>query len=422
MLSDASEQELTQRETELAARFVEIKARGLRLNMARGKPSLEQLDLAGPMLDLPGNNNFRDAEGTDCRSYGNIDGLPEMKQFFSGILNCPTENVIIGGNSSLAMMHDSLLRAYIWGVPGGDAPWQEQGTIRFLCPSPGYDRHFKITELFGFELPPVDMTEQGPNMDQVESLASNPSVKGIWCVPRYSNPTGVTYSEDVIQRLAQMQTAPDFRIIWDNAYAEHHLVSRSTPLGDILAACNAAGHPERVLMFASTSKMSFAGGGVAAMAASNPNIADARTKIGVRTIGPDKLNQLRQLQFFRDLSGLRAHMREHARVLKPKFELVQEILRRELGGKHIARWSNPDGGYFVSLDVPDGCARQVIAVAKEAGVTLTPAGATFPHGLDPNDRNIRIAPTFPAPEEIRSAMEVLALCVELVAIRQRRAT
>ena len=420
ILDDMSTHELAGRETELAARFNKIKALGLQLNMARGKPSLEQLDLSGPMLGLPGSNDFLDAEGTDCRSYGGIDGLPEMKRFFGGILNCPTKNVIIGGNSSLSMMHDALLRAYIWGVPGYDAPWQEQGTIRFLCPSPGYDRHFKITELFGFELLPVEMAEYGPNMDQVEALASDQSVKGIWCVPRYSNPTGVTYNDEVIGRLAQMQAAPDFRILWDNAYAEHHLVDRPAPLGDILAMCITAGHPDRVLMFASTSKMSFAGGGVAAMAASEPNIADSRAKIGIRTIGPDKINQLRQLRFFKDLNGLRAHMREHARLLKPKFELVQEILKRELGDKRIARWSNPDGGYFVSLDVPDGCARQIIALAKEAGITLTPAGATFPHGLDPNDRNIRIAPTFPAVKEIRQALEVLALCVELVAIRVQR--
>ena len=420
ILDDMSTHELAGRETELAARFNKIKALGLQLNMARGKPSLEQLDLSGPMLELPGSNDFLDAEGTDCRSYGGIDGLPEMKRFFGGILNCPTKNVIIGGNSSLSMMHDALLRAYIWGVPGYDAPWQEQGTIRFLCPSPGYDRHFKITELFGFELLPVEMAEYGPNMDQVEALASDQSVKGIWCVPRYSNPTGVTYNDEVIGRLAQMQAAPDFRILWDNAYAEHHLVDRPAPLGDILAMCITAGHPDRVLMFASTSKMSFAGGGVAAMAASEPNIADSRAKIGIRTIGPDKINQLRQLRFFKDLNGLRAHMREHARLLKPKFELVQEILKRELGDKRIARWSNPDGGYFVSLDVPDGCARQIIALAKEAGITLTPAGATFPHGLDPNDRNIRIAPTFPAAKEIRQALEVLALCVELVAIRVQR--
>ena len=420
ILDEMSVQELAQQEAELATRFEEIKTLGLHLNMARGKPSVEQLDLACPMLELPGSDNFRDTEGNDCRSYGNNDGLLEMKEFFGGILNCPTENVIVGGNSSLAMMHDALLRAYIWGAPGGDAPWREQGTIRFLCPSPGYDRHFKITELFGFELLPVDMTERGPNMNQVESLTSDPSVKGIWCVPRYSNPTGITYSDKVIQRLAQMQTVPDFRIMWDNAYAEHHLTAQPAPLGDILTACNVAGHPERVLMFASTSKMSFAGGGVAAMGASNANITDARAKIAVRTIGPDKLNQLRQLRFFKDLNGLRAHMRNHASLLKPKFKLVQEILQRELGNKHIARWSNPDGGYFVSLDVPDGCARQVIALAEEAGVTLTPAGATFPHGLDPNDRNIRIAPTFPAPKDISCAMEVLALCIELAAVRQQR--
>ena len=419
MLDSLSPPQLAKREAELGFRVASLQTRGQQLNMARGRPSPEQLDLANPMLALPSRADYQSTEGIDCRSYGGIDGLPEMKQLFGDILGCPAQNIVVGGNSSLAMMHDALVRAYVWGTSGGDTPWREQGTIRFLCPSPGYDRHFLITELFGFEMLPVEMTSTGPNMDQVESLALDPSVKGIWCVPRYSNPTGVTYSDAVIDRLAQMQAAPDFRIFWDNAYAEHHLVDHPTSLGNILAACAAADHSDRVLMFASTSKMSFAGGGVAAMGASAHNIADARTKIGVQTIGPDKLNQLRQLHFFKDLNGLRAHMRAHACILKPKFDLVEDILQRELGDKQIAHWSKPAGGYFVNLDVPDGCARQVIALTAEAGVTLTPAGASFPHGLDPNDRNIRIAPTFPALKDIRQAIEILTLCVELVAIRER---
>jgi aspartate/methionine/tyrosine aminotransferase len=419
MLYSLSPPQLVKREAELDSRVASFQTRGQQLNMARGRPSPEQLDLANPMLTLPGNADYQSAGGIDCRSYGGIDGLPEMKQLFGGILNCPAQNIVVGGNSSLAMMHDALVRAYVWGLSGSDMPWREQGTVRFLCPSPGYDRHFLITELFGFEMLPVEMTPTGPNMDQVESLSLDPSVKGIWCVPRYSNPTGATYSDEIVERLGQMQAAPDFRIFWDNAYAEHHLVDDPTPLANILAACARADHADRVLMFASTSKMSFAGGGVAAMGASAHNIADARTKIGVQTIGPDKLNQLRQLHFFRDLNGLRSHMRAHACILKPKFDLVEKILHRELGDKQIAQWSKPTGGYFVSLNVPDGCARQTIALAAEAGVTLTPAGASFPHGLDPNDRNIRIAPTFPALEDVRQAMEILTLCVELVAIRDR---
>ena len=419
MLDSLSPPQLAKREAELGFRLASLQTRGQQLNMARGRPSPEQLDLANPMLALPSKTDYQSTEGIDCRSYGGIDGLPEMKQLFGDILGCPAQNIVVGGNSSLAMMHDALVRAYVWGASGGDTPWREQGTIRFLCPSPGYDRHFLITELFGFEMLPVEMTSTGPNMDQVESLAVDPSVKGIWCVPRYSNPTGVTYSDAVAERLAQMQAAPDFRIFWDNAYAEHHLVDHPTSLGNILAACAAVDHSDRVLMFASTSKMSFAGGGVAAMGASAHNIADARTKIGVQTIGPDKLNQLRQLRFFKDLNGLRTHMRAHAHILKPKFDLVEDILQRELGDKQIAHWSKPAGGYFVNLDVPDGCARQVIALTAEAGVTLTPAGSSFPHGLDPNDRNIRIAPTFPALKDVRQAMEILTLCVELVAIRER---
>jgi DNA-binding transcriptional MocR family regulator len=370
------------------------------------------------MLALPGNADYQSAEDIDCRSYGGIDGLLEMKKLFGGIFDCPTENIIVGGNSSLAMMHDALARAYVWGTSDSDIPWREQGTIRFLCPSPGYDRHFLITELFGFEMLPVEMTKTGPNMDQVESLTSDYSVKGIWCVPRYSNPTGVTYSDVVVERLARLRAAPDFRIFWDNAYAEHHLVDHPTPLGNILAACSTADHADRVLMFASTSKISFAGGGVAAMGTSAHNIAEARAKIGVQTIGPDKLNQLRQLRFFKDLAGLRTHMRAHAAILKPKFDLVAEILQRELGNKGIAHWSKPDGGYFINLEVPNGCARKIIALTGEAGVTLTPAGASFPHRLDPNDRNIRIAPTYPTLEDIRQAMTILTLCVEIVALRE----
>ncbi|MBO66959.1 MAG: aminotransferase [Acidiferrobacteraceae bacterium] len=413
-----SESELIRLQSDLAVRLKRAKDRGYQLNISRGNPSPEQLDLANPMLSLPGPSDYISKDNIDCRSYGIVDGLFEMKQLFAGILECPVENIIIGGNSSLTMMHDALFRAYQWGASASTIPWRKQGTIRFLCPSPGYDRHFSITELFGFEMLPVEMTQDGPNMDQVEALCLDSSVKGIWCVPRYSNPTGITYSHEVINRLAQMETANDFRIFWDNAYAEHHLILEPDPLENILDACIKNGNEDRVLMFASTSKMSLAGAGVAAIGASSANIQDARTKIGVQTIGPDKINQLRHMIFFEDLDGLRNHMHKHARILKPKFDLVEEILQRELGEKNIAKWSKPKGGYFISLDVPNGCARRVIAMTEEAGVTLTPAGASFPHGLDPNDCNIRIAPTFPSMEDLGRAIELLAICTQLVAINK----
>lgn len=415
-MNPLSQSELIQLQNDLGARLKRAKDSGYQLNISRGNPSPEQLDLATPMLSLPGPSDYISKDNIDCRSYGIVDGLPEMKQLFAGILECPMENIIIGGNSSLTMMHDALFRAYQWGSGATTIPWRKQGTIRFLCPSPGYDRHFSITELFGFEMLPVEMTAEGPNMDQVEALCSDSSVKGIWCVPRYSNPTGITYDDKVINRLAGMETAPDFRIFWDNAYAEHHLTLEPNPLKNILDACIETGNDDRVLMFASTSKISLAGAGVAAIGASLANIQDARTKIRIQTIGSDKINQLRHMLFFKDLEGLRKHMRKHASILRPKFELVEEILQRELGEKNIATWSKPNGGYFISLDVPSGCARRVIAMTEDAGVTLTPAGASFPHGLDPNDCNIRIAPTYPSIEDLGRAIELLAICIQLVAI------
>lgn len=419
MQQPATPDELQQRETELSQRFEAACQAGLSLDITRGKPSPEQLDLADALLAMPGSNTYTDADGTDCRNYGGIDGLPAMKQLFAEILGCQSADVIVGGNSSLTMMHDAIVRGMLFGVPGGDQPWGQQGTVRFLCPAPGYDRHFEITGHLGFELLNVDLTEQGPDMDRVEALAADPAVKGIWCVPRYSNPTGITYSEEVTQRLAQMEAAPDFRIIWDNAYAEHHLGDVRQPVPDILAACRKAGHPDRVLVFTSTSKMTVAGAGVSAMAASPANIADARRHLAVQTIGPDKLNQLRHLKFFKNIDGLRAHMARIADILKPKFDLVQEILERELGGKGIATWSKPDGGYFVSVNVPDDCARTVIEMAGKAGVKLTPAGAPFAYGLDPHNRVIRLAPSFPPLADIQQAMEIFTLCVELASIRQQ---
>lgn len=419
MLQTSNQEVLMKREAELRASLSGSRGLDFQLNIARGLPSPEQLDLANSLLTVPGVNQYQNTNGVDCRNYGAIDGLLEMKKLFAGILDCSAENIIVGNNSSLSMMHDALMRAYVWGTSENELAWREQGTIRFLCPSPGYDRHFSISELFGFEMLPIEMTDAGPNMDQVEALALDPSVKGIWCVPRYSNPTGVTYSESTVNRLAKMEAAPDFRVFWDNAYAEHHLVDQPAPLANILDACALNDHPDRVLMFASTSKISFAGSGIAAMGASANNISEAIKKIRIRTIGSDKLNQLRHIHFFKDLETLRSHMKAHAKILKPKFDLVDEILHRELGGKQIAQWSKPDGGYFINLDVPDGCARKTISLAAESGVVLTPAGSSFPNGFDPNDRNIRIAPTFPQLSQIKEAIEIIVICVELVAIQQQ---
>lgn len=407
---------------ELEARYAGFKARGLKLDMTRGKPSPEQLDLADALLDRP-RRGFGALDGTDGRNYGGVDGLPEMKELFSPILDAPPEQIVIGGNSSLQMMHDAVVRAILHGVPGGVGPWGRLPSIRFLCPAPGYDRHFAICQHFGIEMLPIEMGAEGPDMDRVEELVlSDASIVAMWCVPKYSNPTGVTYSDRVVERLARMRTAAaDFRLLWDNAYAVHDLYPEGDRLADIISACRRAGHENRPLAFASTSKISFAGAGIAALASSPANVADAKRHLSIQTIGPDKVNQLRHVDLFGDFAGIRRHMRRHAEILRPKFEAVAECFDRELGGKGImsaiASWTNPRGGYFVSLDTLDGCASRVVAMAEAVGVKLTPAGATFPRGLDPRDRNIRIAPSMPSVAQIRSAMEVLAVCVALASLR-----
>ena len=405
---------LRARGDELRARYDAATERRLGLDMTRGKPCAEQLDLSLGMLEL---RDYRAADGTDCRNYGVLEGLPEARRLFAEILEVEPVEVIVGGNSSLALMHDTIVQALLKGMPDAP-PWTAQPGVRFLCPTPGYDRHFAICERFGIEMISIEMHGDGPDMDAVEELAgSDPSVKGLWCVPRYSNPTGATYSESVVERCARMQTAaPDFRIFWDNAYAVHHLVERPAPLRSILAACRAAGHPDRPFIFTSTSKISFAGGGVSAVAASPANLRHLLAGLSIQTIGHDKLNQLRHVQFFRDAAGVAAHMRRHAAILKPKFDAVAETLDRELGGTGVATWSRPEGGYFVSLDTLDGCAAKVVAMAAAAGVKLTQAGATFPYGQDPRDRNIRLAPSLPSLAEIRQAMELVALCVQIVSI------
>ncbi|WP_437965279.1 aminotransferase class I/II-fold pyridoxal phosphate-dependent enzyme [Sorangium sp. So ce260] len=405
---------------ELEARYDAFEARGLKLDMTRGKPSSEQLDLANGMLPLPDASDLVASDGSDTRNYGGLDGLPEMKAIFAEMLEVPSAQVIVGGNSSLTMMHDAVVRALLHGVPDGNGAWSKQPKVKFLCPSPGYDRHFAICEHHGIEMITVDLNDAGPDMDQVERLVSeDAAVKGMWCVPKYSNPTGTTYAPEVVRRLASMKTAAaDFRLFWDNAYAVHDLYAEGDRLADIVSACQSAGNPNRPIVFASTSKISFAGSGVAAMASSPANVADAKKHLGIQTIGPDKVNQLRHVRFFKDYKGLLSHMQRHAELLRPKFEAVTSIFERELGGKGIASWTSPRGGYFVSLDTLDGCAKEVVRLANKAGVKLTGAGATSPYGRDPRDRNIRIAPSLPPLDQIRVAMDVVAVCVQLASVRK----
>jgi len=412
--------DLQARAQRLDERYLRFKALGLVLDMTRGKPCAEQLDLSLGLLDCLGQNDYRAADGSDCRNYGGLEGLPEARKLFAEFLEVDPSEVIVGGNSSLAMMHDTLTQAVLRGMPGGTAAWRTQPAVKFLCPSPGYDRHFAICQHLGIDMLTVGMNANGPDMDEVEPLvAADASIKGIWCVPKYSNPTGITFSDDVVERLARMRTAaPDFRIFWDNAYTVHHLTETPDRLANLFAACKAVGHADRVLIFGSTSKVSFAGAGVAAMAASAANVRHLKSGMAIQTIGPDKLNQLRHVRFFRDMAGIAAHMQKHAGILRPKFSAVEEVLTRELGGTGVAGWSRPRGGYFVSLDTPDGCAKAVVAMAADAGVQLTQAGATFPHGRDPRDRNIRLAPSLPPLDEIKQALELVAVCVQRVSIAQ----
>jgi DNA-binding transcriptional MocR family regulator len=405
--------------TSAERRYQEFKAMGLKLDMTRGKPSSEQLDLAAALLTNLDPSDYTAADGTDTRNYGGLDGLAEMKAIFADMMETTPAQVVVGGNSSLQMMHDTIVRALLHGVPDGDGPWSRRPPVKFICPTPGYDRHFAICQHHGIEMVSVDMTDEGPDMDRVERLvAGDASIKGMWLVPKYSNPTGVTCSGAVVLRLARMKTAaPDFRLLWDNAYAVHDLYDRGDDLTNILTAAASAGHPNRPIVFVSTSKISFAGAGVAAMAASPANVADVKRHASIQTIGPDKVTQLRHVRFFGSLAGIRAHMQRHAALLRPKFEAVTRVFEAELGGKGLASWTTPRGGYFVSLDTLDGCASDVVRLAEEAGVKLTGAGATFPYGRDPRDRNIRIAPSLPPLAQVEQAMQVVAACVELASAR-----
>jgi len=402
---------------ELTHRYDRFRQENLQLDMTRGKPGPEQLDLSMEMLHILGPQDYRASNGLDCRNYGSLDGLPEMKAIFADFLGASPSEVLIGGNASLSLMHDTVVNAMLHGVPGSKKPWNKEEKVRFLCPVPGYDRHFNICQHLGIEMINIEMTDEGPDMDAVEAWVSgDATVKGIWCVPRYSNPTGVTFSEQVVRRLAVMPAAAeDFRIMWDNAYAVHHLTDTPRPLANILQACKEAGHPNRVFMYGSTSKITFAGAGVSAMAGSEENIAWMLTHRFMQTIGPDKLNQLRHVRFFGDMEGIRSHMKKHAAILKPKFRAVDEILNRELNGLELAGWTRPEGGYFISLNTAEGCAKRVVELAAKAGVKLTAAGATFPYRNDPRDRNIRIAPSLPSLPELKKATEVLAVCIKLAA-------
>jgi len=395
-------------------KYQELAAQGLKLDMTRGKPGADQLDLSNKLLDIAESHT---ASGIDCRNYGGLDGIPEARSLFAPMLGCHHDELIIGGNSSLTLMYDALIRAMVFGVPGCEKPWIKEEKVRFLCPVPGYDRHFAICETLNIEMIPIETNAAGPDLDQVEKLvADDPSIKGMWCVPKYTNPTGTTYSDSNVERLASMKTAaPDFRIWWDNAYAVHHLGSGPAPLKPLLAACQAAGNPNRALMFGSTSKITFAGAGVSFIATSDANKKDILARVGKQTIGPDKLNALRHVKFFGDYEGILDHMNKHAKLLRPKFQAVDRIFTNEISG--LATWSKPTGGYFVSLDTKDGLASKVVELANAIGVKLTKAGATFPLSSDPRNRNIRIAPSLPPLEEVERAMEAVAVCVQLATVR-----
>jgi DNA-binding transcriptional MocR family regulator len=402
-------------DTERARRdYAALVDQGLSLDITRGKPSPRQLDLSLEMLKLPG-DVYTAEDGTDCRNYGGLQGLPEMRRLFSGFLQVPVEQLLAAGNSSLELMHDTIVHSLLSPLPGAPRRWADEPRIAFLCPVPGYDRHFALSERFGIELIPVPMTETGPDMDVVERLvAEDAGVKGIWCVPKYSNPDGVSYSDGTVQRLAAMPTAaPDFRIFWDNAYVVHHLTDVQVEIADLLALSAENGNPDRAFVFGSTSKITTAGSGVGFIGSSPANVTWLLGLLGKRTIGPDKVNQLRHALFLRDEDGVRAHMRKQRDIIGPKFEAVDRILTEELGDTGLATWTNPAGGYFISLTVPAGCAKEVVRLAKGAGIALTPAGATHPGGNDPEDRTIRIAPTYPELAEVEAATAGLAVCVRL---------
>ena len=418
---EMSKEELTQELTALKAEYEKIKGMGLALDMSRGKPGADQLDLSMGMLDvLDSKTALKSENGTDLRNYGVLDGIPEAKKLIADVIGTKPENVIIYGNSSLNIMYDQVARAEMFGICG-NTPWCKLDKVKFLCPVPGYDRHFAITETFGIEMINIPMTENGPDMDLVEKYVNNDeTVKGIWCVPKYSNPQGYVYSDETVKRFAALKpAAEDFRIFWDNSYVIHHLYEdKQAELLDIISECEKAGNPDIVYEFASTSKVTFAGAGIAAMASSKKNLDFIRKSMTIQTIGYDKVNQYRHVKYFKDLDGIKAKMKQHADILRPKFELVDEILTKELEGLGIGTWTKPLGGYFITFETLEGCATSVVKKAKEAGVVLTGAGAPFPYGTDPRDFVIRIAPSYPTLEELRQAAEVFVLCVKLASVEK----
>ena len=412
--SQMSKEELSSLKNELDGAFLKHKEKGKKLNMTRGVPSDEQLALCNDMITCLSPNDYKAANGIDCRNYGGIDGIPEIKKIFADLLDLTMDEVIVGGNSSLALMFDNVSVNVSHGVRDGK-PWQSQGKIKFLCPSPGYDRHFTICNYFHIDMVPIAMGKDGPDMDAVEKLVSeDPMIKGIWCVPKYSNPTGIVYSDETVRRFAKLKpAADDFRIYWDNAYAFHDLGCGKKEILNIIRLCEEYGNPNMVYVFSSFSKVSFAGASVTCIASSKSNCEFIKKRLTAQTIGPDKLIQLRHARFFKDAAGVMAHMKKHAVILEPKFKLVSDTLQKELGDLGIAGWTEPGGGYFVSFDSLEGCAKRIVALCAEAGVALTPAGATYPNGKDPQDKNIRIAPTCPPLAELSEALEIFCTAVKL---------
>ncbi len=420
-LKELTKAELLVMKEALSQEYKDAQGKGLKLNMARGKPGVSQLELAMPMLDvINSSSDMHTMLGNDTRNYGDLDGIGECRRLMADMMSVQKDNVIVCGNSSLNIMYDTVSRSMVKGV-NGSTPWCKLDKVKFLCPVPGYDRHFAITEYFGIEMIPVPLYEDGPDMDMVEQYVNNDDeVKGIWCVPKYSNPTGISYSDEVVKRFANLKpAAEDFRIYWDNAYCIHHLYEdKQDEILNILEECEKAGNTNMVYIFASTSKISFPGSGVSAIASSLENVKFIMSQMTIQTIGHDKINQLRHAHFFKDIDGLKEHMKKHADLMRPKFEAVLTVLNEELAGLEIGSWIEPRGGYFISFDAMEGCAKEIVAKCKDAGVIMTGAGATYPYGNDPKDSNIRIAPSFPTPEEMKEAAKLFALCVKLVSVEK----
>lgn len=418
---ELSSEELLALKEELERAYEDAKGKGLKLDMSRGKPSKQQLDMGMGLMDvLNSSTAVVTQEGIDCRNYGLMDGIPEAKKLLGDMIGVPAENVIVCGNASLSIMYDTVSRSMTHGVLGS-TPWCKLNKVKFLCPAPGYDRHFAVTEFFGIEMITIPMTADGPDMDLVEKYVSEDvSIKGIWCTPKYSNPQGISYSDKTVKRFAALKpAAEDFRIFWDNAYAVHHLYEdNQDEIMDILSECEKAGNPDMVYEFCSTSKISFAGGGIAGVASSQANLDFIRKSMAIQTIGSEKINQLRHVKFFKDLNGITEHMKKHADSTRPKFEAVLDTLEKELAGLEIGTWFKPKGGYFIAFDSMEGCAKDIVSLCKEAGVIMTGAGATYPYGKDPQDSNIRIAPTFPTAEELKQATDLFVLCVKFASVKR----